>query len=347
MQQAWRLANEQANRRLVAFVEDDSKVLRSTNGTVTLDLRQILQQVGGDSGLVNRVQDRLPPDAGRIVLLRSDQLSAAQKGVRALRVVAYFVVLVVLLIFAAAIWIAPDRRRALRACAIGVLAAGLVLVFARRVLGDQLIDQVVSDSSIRPAAHEVWWIATDQLKLATQSILFVGLIGLLGAWIAGPGTRATATRHALAPYLRDPWLAYGALAAIVLLLLAWSPTPATRTWLTVILRTAAAAHLKGSFCAARPRASSRMPSAGTSPGGRSRSAGSPPRRRPPRKRASSVSDASQNCTRAASSTMPSSHARRNACSAARHREPPDAQPRERSRPVSFWDAFFCPSSSSH
>ena len=80
VQQAWRLANEQANRRLVAFVEDDSKVMRSTNGTVTLDLRQILQQVGGDSGLVNRVQDRLPPDAGRIVLLRSDQLSTAQQA---------------------------------------------------------------------------------------------------------------------------------------------------------------------------------------------------------------------------------------------------------------------------
>jgi hypothetical protein len=32
----------------------------------------------------------------------------------------------------------------------------------------------------------------------------------------------------LAPYLREPRLAYGALAAIVLLLLAWGPTPAMR-----------------------------------------------------------------------------------------------------------------------
>jgi hypothetical protein len=234
VQQAWRLANEQADRRLVAFVEDDSGALRTTNGNVTLDLRQLLQQVGGNSGLINQV------NAGRIVLLRSNQLAVAQKSVRVLRVVAYFVVLAVLLIFAAAIWIAPDRRRALRACAIGLLAAGLVLIFARRVLGDQLIDQVVSDRSVRPAVHEVWWIATDQLRLAITSIVFVGLVGLLGAWIAGPGRRATATRRALAPYLRDPWLAYGALAAIVLLLLAWAPTPAARTWLTVILLTGAA-----------------------------------------------------------------------------------------------------------
>ena len=48
----------------------------------------------------------------------------------------------------------------------------------------------MTDDSVRPAAHEVWWIATDPLKLATQSILFVGIVGLIGAWIAGAGRRA-------------------------------------------------------------------------------------------------------------------------------------------------------------
>ena len=50
-----------------------------------------------------------------------------------------------------------------------------------------------------------------------------------------------ATRRVLAPYLKDPWMAWGGLAAIVLLLLAWSPTPATRNWVTVTLLTASAA----------------------------------------------------------------------------------------------------------
>jgi len=142
---------------------------------VTLDLRQILQQVGGNAGIVDRanaalannpgVADRinakLGPNAGRIVLLRSNELSLAQQGVRFLKAVANFIVIIVVLIFALAIWIAPNRRRAVRACAIGLLVAGLVLVFIRRVAGDQLIDHVVKDDSVRPAAHEVWWIATD------------------------------------------------------------------------------------------------------------------------------------------------------------------------------------------
>jgi hypothetical protein len=241
VQQAWRLANERANRALVNAVEDDEGALRTTGGAVTLDLRTLVEQAGGRAGLADRLQGRLPADAGRIVLLRSNQLSLAQSGVRVLRAIAALLVIVVILIFAAAIWIAPDRRRALRACALGLVVAGLVLIFARRVLGDQLIDRVVADDSVRPAAHEIWWIATDQLKLATQSIMFVGIIGLVGAWIAGAGSRATATRRVLAPYLREATLAYGALALIVLLLLAWAPTPATRNWVTVVILTASAA----------------------------------------------------------------------------------------------------------
>jgi len=88
VQQAWRSANERADRRLIAFIEDDSGALQTSGGNVTLDLRQILQQVSGNAGLVDRVNQRLPVTAGRIVLLRSNALSLAQKGVRALKAVA-------------------------------------------------------------------------------------------------------------------------------------------------------------------------------------------------------------------------------------------------------------------
>ena len=44
----------------------------------------------------------------------------------------------------------------------------------------------------------------------------------------GPSQWAVSVRRWLAPYLREPRLAYGGMAAIVLLVLAWGPTPATR-----------------------------------------------------------------------------------------------------------------------
>ncbi len=120
----------------------------------------------------------------------------------------------------------------MRACSIGLLVAGLALIFLRRVLGDQLIDQLVVNDTIRPAVHNAWWIATEPLRLILTTIIFVGLIGLLGTWLAAPGSHATAARRMLAPGLRHPAIAYGALALLVLLLLAWAPTPAARNVIT-------------------------------------------------------------------------------------------------------------------
>jgi hypothetical protein len=234
VQEAWRRANERANRQLLRVIEDDKGALTTNGGAVVLDLRPLVLQVEGAAaglGVSNRLP-ALPPDAGHITLLKSDQLSFAQTAVHGLKVAANFLVIVVVLIFAAAIWVSPDRRRAVRACAIALLVAGLVLIFLRRVLGDALIDQLVVDDTVRPAVHEAWWIATDPLRLITTSIVFVGLVGVLGAWVSGAGKHATSLRRWLAPYLREPWMAYGGLALIVLLLLAWSPTPAARSWIT-------------------------------------------------------------------------------------------------------------------
>ena len=108
---------------------------------------------------------------------------------------ANYLVILVVLIFAGAVWVAPDRRKAVRACAIGLLVAGLLLIFLRRVPRYQLIDQLVVDDTIRPAAHNAWWIATEPLRLILTTIIFVGLIGLLGAWLTGPTSYATAARR--------------------------------------------------------------------------------------------------------------------------------------------------------
>ncbi len=231
-QTAWRAANRRAQSQLTKLLDGGGGALTTTNGAVVLNLHPILERVAGRVG----GGGALPADAGTIVLLRSDQLKLAQDGTHALKTVAIILVPLVLLIFVLAIWVAPDRRRAVRDVAIAILISGLVLIFVRRVLGDQLIDRLVSDVTIRPAIHHAWWISTEQLRLATVSIVFVGLVGLIGAWFAGPGARATALRGSLAGFLRDDrsWIAF---AAVVLLLLVWAPTPAARNWVTVVCLT--------------------------------------------------------------------------------------------------------------
>ena len=229
LQNRWREANVRAQRQLLRVIEGDNGT-----GDVVLDLRPLVLQVEGQAtsfGISDRLPT-LPANAGHVTLLTTEQLSLAKNIVRGLRASADYLAILVVLLFAAVVWVGPDRRRAVRACAIAMLVAGLLLIFLRRVLGDQLVDRLVADESLRPAIHNVWWIATEPLRLILTTIIFVGLIGLLGTWLAGPGRRAVALRQALAPSLRQPMLAYGALAFVVLVLLAWAPTPAARNYIT-------------------------------------------------------------------------------------------------------------------
>ncbi len=231
-QTVWKAANRRAHRLLLKLLAEGSGALTTTNGEVVLNLHPLVERIAGRAGAAGSI----PANAGTIVLLRSNQLKLAQDSTQALKRIAIVLVPLVLLIFVLAIWVAPDRRRAVRNVAIAILISGLVLVFVRRVLGDQLIDRLVTDPTVRPAAHNIWWIATEQLRLAMTSILFVGIVALIGAWVAGPGGRATSVRRALAGYLRDDrsWIAF---AAVILLLLVWAPTPAARNWITVLCLT--------------------------------------------------------------------------------------------------------------
>ena len=229
VQNRWREANVRAQRQLLRVIEGDNDT-----GNVVLDLRPLVLQIEGQAtnlGISDRLP-ALPANAGQVTLLTTEQLSLAQNIVRGLRASADYLAILVVLIFAAVVLVGPDRRRAVRACAIAMLVAGLLLIFLRRVLGDQLVDKLVVDESLRPAIHNVWWIATEPLRLILTTIIFVGLIGLLGTWLAGPGMRAVSVRRVLAPYLRQPLLAFGGLALLVLVLLAWAPTPAARNWIT-------------------------------------------------------------------------------------------------------------------
>jgi hypothetical protein len=231
LQSVWTAANTRAHEQLVQLIDGGGSRLQTTNGDVVLDLRPLVEQIAGRAGVADRL-GALPPDTGRIVLLHSSSLKTAQDGVKALRAVAYFAIFVVLLLFAAAVWVAPDRRKAVRAIAVSFLVVALVLIFVRRVLGDALINRLVHDVSYRPAASRVWWIATESLGLANATLLAVGVIGLVGAWLYGPSHRATAVRKAVAPWLSDPAIAFGVLAGVILLLLIWSPTPAAHNWVT-------------------------------------------------------------------------------------------------------------------
>ncbi len=236
VQALWEQANRRAHTRLLDVVEGGGPVVSTEGGEVTLDLKALLGQTADRVGVGGRAEARIPEDAAQITVMRSDSLELAQDAVRLLRASAVVLVVLMLGLFALAVGLASGwRREALRASGFGLLLAGIVALVARSLAGDAVVGALASTAAVEPAAAAAWSISTSLMVEAASAAIVYGVVLIGAAWLAGRTAWATATRRTLAPYLREPGVAYGTLTAIVLLLIAWGPTPALRQPLTALV----------------------------------------------------------------------------------------------------------------
>ena len=218
-QELWKQANVQAHAAFLKLVEDDG-----SSGPVTLELGTLVDKVGERAGI--DVADKLPPQAGELVLIQSDELGTAQDVVNLLRKGALILPLLTLLLFGLAIFLERGRRRqAVRAAGIGFLVGGIVVLIAHNVAGNAVVDSLAKTDSVKPAVDSVWSIGTSVLREIGAAAIFYGIAIMIGTWLAGPTGLATAGRRELAGYLHDRSTAYAGLALLLLLLFWWSPTP--------------------------------------------------------------------------------------------------------------------------
>ena len=228
-QALWEEANRRAHSRFLDVVEGGGEVVATEGGEVTLDLKALLGQTEQRVGVGGRAQSAIPEDAAQLTIMKSDQLELVQDAVRFLRALAVVLVVLALGLLALGVYLASGwRRRALRAAGFGLLLAGVAALVARSFVGDAVVGALATTEAVKPAAEGAWSISTSLLVEAASATIAYGVVLIGAAWLAGPTAWATATRRTLAPYLREPRLAYGALAVIALLLLAWGPTPALR-----------------------------------------------------------------------------------------------------------------------
>jgi hypothetical protein len=234
-QKLWEEANKRAHQNLLAVLNgDDVGRFQTADGTVVLDLSPVVQQLKDRLGLTG---DRLSPDAGKITILTSDQLSTAQTTLKVIKALSVILVLLVLFLYGLAIYLAAgQRRRVLRASAVSFVVVGVILIVVQRFVGDKVVSSLVSTDAIRPAGHNAWIIGTELLRAVAVALIAYGLVVLAGAWFAGPTRWASAGRARLAPTLHEQaWMVYAAVAAVFLLVIAWGPTQSTRTWFGILL----------------------------------------------------------------------------------------------------------------
>src|SRR5262249_7007455 len=200
VQQAFIQASSIAHQKLVAVLEDKTCCgISNGNGVVTLNAHELLVEVGTQLGLSSDVLARLPSTAGQITLLKSDQLSAAQTGVRAIRVLSVWLLFGVLVLYGVAIYLARGARRAtLRNAGLGLALVGLITLVIRRLLGNYLTD-ALSTPGYQPATHRMYLIGTSILGQIGQAAVLYGAIAALAAVFAGPTEPAVWLRRKLAP----------------------------------------------------------------------------------------------------------------------------------------------------
>jgi hypothetical protein len=229
-QQAWENANRAAQVELLRVLRGGGRNVSTENGTVTIDLRSLVQQVADRVGVGGRVAAALPESAARITVLQSNQLKLAQDVAQGLKPLAIALVVLSLALFGAALLVAPGwRRQAARAYGVGLVVAGGAVLVAMSLAGDSIVGSLGTTAASEPAVRRVWEISTPLLHEAAVATIGYGIVLFLGAWVGGPSRAAVAIRRALAPYLREPLIAYSGLAIVMLLVIfKWAPTPATR-----------------------------------------------------------------------------------------------------------------------
>jgi hypothetical protein len=230
---AWEDANRTAHDTLIRLVEGDP-----TDGGLSLNLKQLVEQVATQNGLPADVADRLPPDVAELEIARPDQLDAAKDGLDLFETAVWVLLVLAVAAFAGAIALSRDRRRTIVTVGGCLIFAGIALVAIRRLAGGAVENALADAPNAHAVADDVWDIATSLLVDAAQGSILFGLFVLSAAWLAGPGRRATALRRAAAPSLREhPGYIRAGLGVAILLLVIWGPVPWTQNLVTILIFT--------------------------------------------------------------------------------------------------------------
>ena len=230
-QDLWEDANRSAHEQLVAVLEDKKEAVSTEEGKVTLKLGSLVTNLADQVGIGSGLAEKLPPDAGEIEILRSDELKTAQNIAVAIKGLALVLSMLTFVSFGVAIYLSRDGRWVtVLFCGIGLIAAGFAVIVARQVAGGIVVDQLVTDESVKPAAEAAWAISTSLMISIATTVIVIGVLFALAGWLASPTGSARSVRRVIAPVLRDyAAYVYTGLAILVGLYFLSAPTQNLRS----------------------------------------------------------------------------------------------------------------------
>ena len=229
VQNLWAQANRAALLSFIAIVKGGKGPVGTKQGVVTLNLAQIVGNIASRLGLPPDIASKLPPSVANLTILKSNQLKFVQDAGNGIQGLALLLTILVPVLFALAIVLAPGRRRrTLMKVGFAGILAGVLVLLGRSILHSQVPGALTNDASLKPTIAAVITISTAILSDVAGACIVIGIPLILAGWFAGPSRVATSGRQVIAPFLREHAPeSYGIALAVMALIFIWDPIPAT------------------------------------------------------------------------------------------------------------------------
>jgi hypothetical protein len=222
--QAWETANRKAHETLLSIINSDA-----AQEGVSLQLKDLFQQMATATGLPPDAVDKLPPEVSSLQVTGPGQLKKARDLLDMFKTLLWVLLFLTIAAYVAAIALSPDRRRTTIRVGGSLIVAGIALLAIRRLAGSFVVDALADAPNAHAVADDVWGISTSLLVDVASGGMLFGLFLVIGAWLQGEGERATALRRASAHSFREhPGAVRAVLGAGILLLVIWGPVPWTQ-----------------------------------------------------------------------------------------------------------------------
>lgn len=194
----WDTVNRRAHDQIVnALTGRRTGAITNSDGKVTLNLNIVAQSVAQQ---LHKIAPGIPTNIDikrlntRFVLVDSKDLADVQDYAKLLDKLAWVIPILALLLYGAAIAIAPNRRRGVLWVGAGIFCAMAVELIAYNFGRTQYLSNLPAGAH-PDAAAAVFDTITRYFQLALRTILVIGLLVALIAWLAGPARAAQAVRR--------------------------------------------------------------------------------------------------------------------------------------------------------